>query len=46
MTTYEMTRCKKCSYLIEDEDGNWICGCEHEDIHDISDEDCPVNNEY
>lgn len=46
MTTKEMIRCKHCSYLIEDENGEWICDDCGKDIHDISDDECPVEQEW
>lgn len=46
MTTYEMTRCKKCSYCEQDANGNFICKETGEDIHRITDEECPVEQEY
>ena len=45
MTTYEMIRCKKCGWLTEDENGNWVCGECNLDIHDVADEDCIVESE-
>ena len=46
MTTPEMVRCKDCSYLYEDEHGEWVCGdCERE-IHCIPDEDCSAEQEW
>lgn len=43
----EATRCKKCGYLLVDEEGNWVCNYEDEGkvIDDISDDECPLNNE-
>lgn len=35
MTTKEMLRCKDCAYLVEDDDGNWICDAFVKDIHAI-----------
>lgn len=40
MTTKEMIRCKHCAYLVEDDEGNWICDDWQKDIHDVPDEDC------
>ena len=45
MTTYEMTRCKKCSWLIEDENGNLICSDFEREIHDVPDDDCALFEE-
>ena len=38
--TREMRRCRHCSYLIEDNNGNWICDDCGKNIHDIPDEKC------
>lgn len=46
MTTHEMIRCKKCSCLIEDEDGKLVCGECGEEIHLVRDEDCPCEQEW
>ena len=40
MTTYEMIRCKKCSMLIEDENGIMICLAVNKPIEKITDEEC------
>ena len=46
MTIPEMIRCKHCTYLVEDEDGNWICAdCELE-IREIPDDECPLEREW
>ncbi len=34
------TRCADCAYLIEDDDGRWICDDCGRDIHDIPDDEC------
>ena len=39
-----MLRCKKCPYLTEDDDGNWICQECNKRIEEIPDEDCYVEN--
>ena len=46
MTTKEMIRCKHCAYLVEDDEGNWICDDWQKDIHDVPDEDCAVEQEW
>jgi DNA-directed RNA polymerase subunit RPC12/RpoP len=46
MTTPEMVRCKHCSYLVEDEDGNWVCEDCGLEIHEIEDEDCSAEQEW
>ena len=46
MTTPEMIRCKHCAYLIEDENGNWICDDCGKEIHSISDEDCSAEKNF
>lgn len=41
--TLEMIRCQDCVYLIEDEDGRWVCDDCDKEIHEIPLEDgCPV----
>lgn len=44
--TREMRRCRHCSYLIEDNNGNWICDDCGKDIHDIPDEECSAEQEW
>ena len=46
MTTPEMVRCKDCSYLVEDNDGNWICDDCEKNIHEISDNECSAENDW
>lgn len=46
MTTPEMIRCKDCSYLVEDENGNWVCDDCGLEIHKIADEDCSAEQEW
>lgn len=46
MTTKEMIRCKDCAYLIETDDGAWICDDCGKDIHDIKDEDCSCEQDW
>lgn len=46
MTTPEMIRCKDCSYLIEDENGEWICDDCGKKIDDISDDECSANLDW
>lgn len=48
MTTKEMIRCKDCGYLVEGDNGEWLCeNCYYEDdvkdIHDI--ETCPFDED-
>ena len=46
MTTPNQVRCRHCAYLIEDDDGNWVCdGC-GKNIEDIPDEDCELEQDY
>lgn len=40
MTTPEMVRCQDCAYLVEDDDGSWVCDDCGKDIHDIPDGEC------
>ena len=46
MTTKEMIRCKDCAYLVENSDGKWYCEDYGKEIHEISNEDCPLDEEY
>lgn len=51
MTTKEMIRCKDCCYLVEGNCGEWCCSDFYADeeirnIHDIDDEDCPLDRDY
>lgn len=46
MTTKEMLRCKDCSYLVEDEEGNWVCSDCKKEIHEIKDEDCSAEQDW
>lgn len=51
MTTREMIRCKHCMYLIEGDNGEWLCSdCEYEgdekDIHEIPDEECSLEQDW
>lgn len=43
MTTQKQCRCKDCAYLVEGDDGSWICdGDVPKNIEDIPDEECPA----
>ena len=42
MTTWEMIRCKKCSSCTHDENGEWKCKETGQDIHEIKDDNCPM----
>ena len=44
LTTQEMLRCKKCPYLTEDDDGNWVCKECNKKIDEVTDEDCYIEN--
>ena len=46
MTTHEMIRCADCSYLVEGENGEWICSDCEKEIHQIPDEDCSAEQEW
>lgn len=46
MTTPEMLRCKDCAYLVENENGEWICDDCNKEIHEILDEDCSAEQDY
>ncbi|MBO7462012.1 MAG: hypothetical protein J6T96_05405 [Bacteroidales bacterium] len=42
----ETERCKDCAYLVEDENGNWVCDDCGKDIHHISDEECSAEQNF
>ena len=46
MTTPEMVRCRYCFYLVEDEDGNWVCDDCQKEIHEIPDDECSAEQEW
>lgn len=46
MTTKKMIRCKDCAYLIEDDDGKWVCDDCGKWIEEIEDEDCSLEQEW
>lgn len=46
MTTKEMVRCKDCAYLVEDENGNWICDDCGREIHEIIDDECSAEADW
>lgn len=46
LTTPEMIRCKHCSYLVEDNDGNWICDDCGKEIHEIPNDECSAEQEW
>lgn len=43
MTTYEILRCEKCSWLITYDD-ELVCCEAQEEIHNIPDEECVMLN--
>lgn len=45
MTTPEMIRCKHCAYLVEGDNGEWICEDWDKEIHEVLNEDCAVETE-
>ncbi len=45
MTTKEMIRCKDCCYLVEGDNGEWICEDWEKEIHDIPDDECLLEQE-
>ena len=49
MTSRNMVRCRKCPFFIENEKSVYICS-EYEngdvDVDDISNKDCPLNDDY
>ena len=46
MTDKFQMRCKDCIYLIEDEDGNWVCDDCGQEIHTIEDENCSAEQDW
>lgn len=45
MTTKEMQRCRDCGYLVEGDNGEWVCSDWEKEIHEVADEDCAVESE-
>lgn len=39
-------RCRGCAYLVEGDNGEWICDDCGKDIHDIVDEDCSAEQDF
>lgn len=39
-------RCRHCAYLVEGDDGAWICDDCGLDILNIADDDCSANQEF
>lgn len=35
-------RCRNCAYLIEGDNGEWICDDWSKDIHEVDDDDCEL----
>lgn len=46
MTTKEILRCKDCFYLIEGDNGEWICDDCGKEIHSISDDECSAEMDW
>ena len=46
MTTKEMMRCKDCSYLVEEDNGEWICSDCEKEIHSIPDDECSAEQDW
>lgn len=44
--TKEMARCRDCAYLVEGDNGEWICDDCGKEIHTIADEDCSAEQEW
>ena len=42
--TEKMERCRDCIYLVEGVKGEWICEDWGEEIHQVADEQCVVEN--
>ena len=45
MTTKEMIRCKDCGYLVENDNGDWICDDCGFEIHEVDDLNCAIEQE-
>ena len=41
--TNQKLRCKDCAYLVEGENGEWICDDCQKEIHSIPDNECSAN---
>lgn len=46
MTTKEMIRCRHCAYLVEDDNGNWVCDDCGRKCDDIPDDECSLEQEW
>ena len=46
MTSKEKLRCKDCMYLVEGEQGEWICDDCGKEIHQIPDDECSAEQEW
>ena len=46
MTTCEMIRCKDCMYLVEGDNGEWICDDCGKEIHSIPDDECSAEQDW
>ena len=44
--TPQKRRCRDCSYLIEGDNGKWVCDDCRKDIHEILDDDCSANQKW
>lgn len=38
--TQEMKRCTDCAYLVEGDNGEWVCDDCSKEIHEIQDDAC------
>ena len=39
-------RCEDCAYLVEGDNGEWICDDWSKNIHDVSNDDCALYKEW
>lgn len=44
--TREKTRCRHCGYLVEDENGNWVCSDWEKEIHQVPDDECAAETDH
>ena len=41
-----LERCKDCIYLVEGDNGEWICTDWEKEVHEVPDEDCAAESPY
>lgn len=44
--TPQKRRCRDCCYLIEDDNGNWVCDDCGKEIHEIPDDECSAEHSF